>query len=152
MVIRVKNKFIIAAFALIFDENNKILLCHRRDYDLWNLPGGTMELGESPWECVVREVKEETGLKVEITRLAGVYNKPDKDELVFSFVCRAVGGKLTLNEEADKIEYFSIKDLPANISQKQVARIHDALVEKEIVLKNQSGKGSIELIKEGAGK
>ncbi|MFA5886383.1 MAG: NUDIX domain-containing protein [Patescibacteria group bacterium] len=144
-----KDQFIVAAFGFIFDENNKILLCHRCDYDLWNLPGGTMETGESPWECVVREVREETGLKVEITRLAGIYNKPDKGELVFSFICRVVGGQLTLNEEADKIGYFNIKDIPANISQKQIARIHDALEEKEIVLKNQTGKGSIELIKEG---
>lgn len=125
-----KDQFIVAAFGFIFDENNKILLCHRCDYDLWNLPGGTMEAGESPWECVVREAREETGLKVEITRLAGIYNKPDKGELVFSFICRVVGGQLTLNKEADKIEYFDIKDIPANTSQKQVARIHDALEKK----------------------
>lgn len=144
-----KDQFIVAAFGFIFDENNKILLCHRYDYDLWNLPGGTMEAGESPWECVVREVREETGLEVEITRLAGIYNKSDKGELVFSFICKVVGGQLILNEEADKIEYFAIKDIPSNTSQKQVARIHDALEEKEIVLKNQTGKSSIELTKEG---
>ena len=144
-----KGQFSIAAFGLIFDENNKILLCHRRDYDLWNLPGGTMESGESPWECVIREVREETGLKVGISKLAGIYNKPDKRELVFSFICEVVDGQLTLNEEADKIEYFDINDIPANISQKQVARIHDFLEEKEMVLKNQIGKGAIELIKEG---
>lgn len=144
-----KDQFIVATFGFIFDENNKILLCHRCDYDLWNLPGGTMQAGESPWECVTREVKEETGLKVDIARLAGVYNKPDKGELVFSFICEVTGGQLTLNEEADKIEYFNIKDLPANISKKQVERIYDALEKKEIVLKNQIGKGSIELLKEG---
>lgn len=33
-----KPKFVIASFGLIFDEQNKILLCHRLDYDLWNLP------------------------------------------------------------------------------------------------------------------
>ncbi len=145
-----KPQFIIAAFGFIFDENNRILLCHRRDYDLWNLPGGTMEIGESPWECVVREIQEETGLTAEVVRLAGVYNKPDKGELAFSFICRVIGGQLTLNEEADRIEYFSLENIPNNISQKQVARIHDALKEKEIVLKNQVGKGSIELAKDGA--
>ncbi|MFA5130885.1 MAG: NUDIX domain-containing protein [Patescibacteria group bacterium] len=143
-----KSQFVIASFGFIFDENNRILLCHRRDYDLWNLPGGTMELGESPWECVVREVKEETGLEVEISKLAGIYNKPDKGALAFSFICKVVGGQLTLNEEADKIEYFGIEEIPANISQKQVARIRDALKEKELVLKNQTGKGAIELIQE----
>ena len=70
-----KSQFTIAAFGLIFDQQNRILLCHRRDYNLWNLPGGTMEAGEAPWETVVRELKEETGLDVEIVRLTGVYNK-----------------------------------------------------------------------------
>ena len=67
-----KPQFIIAAFGFIFNEQNEILLCHRLDYNLWNLPGGTMELGESPWECVIREAREETGLNVEIIRLAGI--------------------------------------------------------------------------------
>lgn len=144
-----KSQFIIAAFGFIFDEQNKILLCHRLDYDLWNLPGGTMELGESPWECVIREVKEGTGLNAEIIRLAGIYNKPEKSELVFSFICRVVSGKISLNEEADKIEYFSIKDIPQNTSPKQLERIMDAIKEKTIVYKNQTGKSSIELINEG---
>ena len=144
-----KSQFIIAAFGFIFDEQNRILLGHRRDYDSWNLPGGTMEAGESPWECVIREVKEETGFEVEIIRLAGIYNKPEKNEICFSFICKIIGGQLTLNDEADKIEYFDFKDIPDNTSQKQVARIKDALGEKEMVFKNQVGKSSIELIKEG---
>ncbi len=144
-----KPQFVIASFGFIFDEQNRILLCHRMDYDLWNLPGGAMEAGESPWECVIREVKEETGFDVEIVKLAGVYNKPEKSEVCFSFICKIIGGQLTLNDEADKIEYFAFKDIPNKISQKQVARINDAIKEKDIVLKNQTGKSSIELIKEG---
>ncbi len=144
-----KDQFVIASFGLIFNEQNKILLCHRRDYDLWNLPGGTMEAGESPWECVEREVKEETGFDIKIVKLAGIYNKPEKNEVCFSFVCKIIGGILTLNEEADRIEYFGIKDIPDNTSPKQVERINDTIKEKRIVYKNQTGKSSIELIKEG---
>ena len=144
-----KPQFVIAAFGIIFDEQNRVLLCHRLDYDLWNLPGGTMESGESPWECVIREVGEETGFEVEIDDLVGIYNKPDKSELVFSFICRIIGGKMTLNEEANKIEYFSVDKLPINIPQKQAERINDAVNRVGIVYKNQIGKSSIELIKEG---
>lgn len=147
--IYMKAQFTISGFGLIFDEENKVLLCHRRDYDLWNLPGGTMESGEAPWEGAVREVKEETGLDVEIVRLAGVYNKPEKNELAFSFICKITGGQLTLNEEADKIEYFNVNKIPTNTSPKQIARIHDVLEEKGLVLKNQTGKSAIDLIKEG---
>lgn len=141
--------FTIGVFGIITDDQNRVLLCHRLDYDLWNLPGGTLEAGEAPWECVVREVKEETGFDVEIVRLAGIYNKPDKNEICFSFVCKIVGGELTLNDEANKIEYFDIKNIPNNTSPKQVERINDVFEKKNIVFKNQIGKSSIELIKEG---
>lgn len=58
--------FKIGVFGIIIDEQNRVLLCHRRDYDLWNLPGGGLEKNEAPWEGVVREVKEETGLRVKV--------------------------------------------------------------------------------------
>ena len=145
-----KPQFIIGIFGIIFDEQKRVLLCHRRDYDLWNLPGGTLENGESPWDGLKREVKEETGLEVEISKLAGVYSKPDKNEVVFSFVCKPVGGKMLLNDEADKIEFFEIDKLPPNTSPKQVERIKDVVLNPDAaIFKVQTGKSSIELIKEG---
>ncbi|MBE0699228.1 MAG: NUDIX domain-containing protein, partial [Anaerolineaceae bacterium] len=74
--------FTIAAFAIIFDAEGRVLLCHRRDMDAWNLPGGGLENGELPTECVIREVTEETGLEVAIERLVGVYGKPGRNELI----------------------------------------------------------------------
>ena len=143
-------QFTIGTFGIIFDDQNRVLLCHRRDYDLWNLPGGGMEHGESPWDGVKREVEEETGLKVEIDRFVGVYSKPDKNEVVFSFTCKPMGGHITLNDEADRIEYFSVNELPSNTSPKQVERIHDALLNSDATLyKVQAGKSSIEMIKDG---
>jgi 8-oxo-dGTP diphosphatase len=119
--------FSIGAFAIIFDNRCRVLLCHRRDMDAWNLPGGGVESGELPIEAVIREAKEETGLDVAVERLVGIYGKADKDELVFSFVCRVIGGQLTTSDEADKCEYFEIENVPPNIAPKQVARICDAV-------------------------
>jgi len=135
----------ISAFAIIFDKEKRILLCHRKDYDLWNLPGGGLEDGEAPWECVVREVKEEVGVIVKVDRLAGIYHKPDKNLTVFSFVCSIVGGHLKTTNEADEIKYFHINEIPKNISQKQVERIKDALeTTDKTLLKTQIGPSSIE--------
>ncbi len=140
----------VGVFAAIFNDQNQILLCHRNDYDLWNLPGGGLVSDESPWDGVAREVKEETGLDVKIIRLSGIYHKPQKQEIVFQFVCEVVGGEITLNDEADKISYFSITDIPKNTSPKQVMRIHDILANPDsIVMKTHTGKSSIEMIKEG---
>ncbi len=49
--------FTLGAFAVIFDQNDRVLLCHRTDCDLWNLPGGKLEENELPTDAVVREVK-----------------------------------------------------------------------------------------------
>jgi ADP-ribose pyrophosphatase YjhB (NUDIX family) len=145
-----KPRFTVGVFGIILDDQERVLLCHRRDYDLWNLPGGSLESGEAPWDAIVREVKEETGLEVEASRLAGVYSKPDQDEIALSFVCRSLGGELTLNDEADKIEYFAVGSLPRNTVPKQVERIKDALANHAAtIFKTQTGKPSIELVKEG---
>ncbi len=144
-----KFKFTIGVFGILFDEQKRVLLCHRRDCDLWNLPGGALEKGESPWSGVKREIKEETGLDTEIKILTGIYSKPDKGEIIFSFVCRAIGGEITLNDEADKIQYFDVAKLPPNISSKQVERIKDAAANfGKVIYKIQTGKSSIESIKE----
>ena len=144
-----RHIFAIGVFGIIQDEDNRILLCLRHDYDIWNLPGGTLEKWESPWAWVIREVKEETWLDVEIVKLAGIYSKPNKDEVVFSFVCKITGGTIILNDEAKDIQYFALDDIPKNTVPKQVERIHDFFSpNKEMVMKIQTGKGCIELIKE----
>ncbi len=132
-------KFRIASFAVIFDTDQRVLLCHRTDFDAWNLPGGGVESGELPTEAVIREVAEETGLTVEIDRLAGIYGKNDKDDLVFSFVCRVVSGRLRSTEEADECRYFAIRDLPRNMPPRQAERVRDAIGSPDLVIRQQTG-------------
>ncbi|MBT3817459.1 MAG: NUDIX domain-containing protein [Candidatus Magasanikbacteria bacterium] len=145
-----KHKFIIGVFGIITNKQNQVLLIHRNDYDLWNLPGGGLETGESPWDGVIREIKEETGFHVEVTKLLGVYSKSNKDEIVFSFECKIISGKRTLNEEAKDIQYFAIKDIPKNTSPNQRKRIQDYFKDKQnIILQIDKGPSSIQLIKEG---
>lgn len=118
--------FTLGAFAVIFNDARQVLLCHRRDMDAWNLPGGGMEPGELPDECVIREVREETGLEVTVERLVGVYGKPGRSELVFCFVCRITGGVLCETDESDASGYFSPDNLPPNTLYKHAERIWDS--------------------------
>lgn len=137
------------AFAAILDDEGRVLLCHRTDFDLWNLPGGGVEEGESPWEAVVREVREEVGLEVTVERLTGLYWKPGR-ELVFQFVCEVVGGELGTSEEADDARYFDVDGLPDNLSPRQAERIRDvAAGSSETLLKVQTAPGARELIERG---
>ena len=140
--------FRLGCFAVIF-QMGKVLLCRRNDFDVWNLPGGGMEKGETVDEAVVREVREETGLEVEVDRLVGVYSKPQKDEVVLSFLCREVDGKLTTTEESVECEYFDPDDLPPNTLPKHAERVKDALVGQDrAILKAQTSPSGVKMLKE----
>ena len=93
---------------------------------MWNLPGGGVESGEIPTEAVIREVREETGLDVEIEKLTGIYGKQYKDELVFTFICRIVAGELTTTSESRELRFFAVDSLPTNTIAKHIERIMDA--------------------------
>ncbi len=119
--------FRIAVNALIFEEG-RVLLAHRRDIDWWNLPGGGMEAGETVDEALRREVREETGLEVEIERLVGVYSKPQKQEVVLTFRCSITGGAPHETEEIRECRYFAPHELPTNTLPKHRQRIEDAVL------------------------
>jgi ADP-ribose pyrophosphatase YjhB (NUDIX family) len=121
--------FRIVVYALIF-ENGQVLLAHRRDIDWWNLPGGGMEVGETVDEALCREVREETGLEVEVEQLVGVYSKPQKQEVVLTFRCRVTGGILTSTEESRACRYFVPDALPENTLPKHRQRVEDALLQQ----------------------
>ena len=123
----------LGAFAVIRDEETKILLCHRTDRDWWNLPGGRVEPHEAPWQAVVREVYEETGLQVDIDQLIGVYWVHRKQDLVFTFTCHIVGGAVRTTPEADQLCWFAVEDLPANTLARHVQRIQDSVACSRVV-------------------
>jgi len=141
--------FNLSAFAIIFDEQGGVLLCHRRDMDVWNLPGGGVEYGELPTDAVIREVMEETGLEVSIDRLLGVYGKVEKpDELVFSFLCLVTGGQLELTDESDDNRYFDIDSIPSNTSPRQIERINEALsLPSQPVFRRQTAPSTREMLR-----
>lgn len=108
----------------ILNESKQILLCRRADVMMWDVPGGAVELGETPAEALVREVAEETGLQVRPTNLLGVYAGPgwewtypngDQVEIInIFFACEIGEGSLgKAHNELVKLEFFSLDKLPA---------------------------------------
>jgi ADP-ribose pyrophosphatase YjhB (NUDIX family) len=90
-----------------------------------------MESGETVDEALCREVREETGLEVKVARLVGVYSKPQKQEVVLTFLCLVIGGTLQSTEETRESRYFAPDTLPGNTLPKHRQRIEDALLNQQ---------------------
>jgi ADP-ribose pyrophosphatase YjhB (NUDIX family) len=111
------NSLIPAASAIVVNANNEILLNRRSDNDLWSVPGGAMELGESILQTVVREVKEETGLDVRPGRVTGIYTDPRsvvafadgevRQQFSICFACAVVGGTLAVSNESKELRFVT---------------------------------------------
>ena len=116
-----EGKVRLGCSAAIFDEQGRILLTRRADNGQWCLPGGRLESGESVAEACEREVVEETGLTVRVTRLVGVYSHPDqlvvypdgnKAHIVaLHFEAKLIGGELGLSDETTDYGYFTVQEL-----------------------------------------
>ena len=144
---RERTAFLIGVFALIFQGREHVLLGRRRDYDIWNLPGGGLQQGETVTEGIVREVAEETGLVVEVERLVGVYSKPYRNEVVLTFECRPMSEELRPSGEAAEWRYFSVDELPRNLLPKHRERILDAARHQSpAILRVQCGPADLEIL------
>jgi 8-oxo-dGTP diphosphatase len=138
----------VAAFATVLNDSGEVLVCHRRDLDLWELPGGGVEDGETPWDAVVREVVEETGLRVAVERLAGVYWQRRRGVLVMQFQCRPVSGRLGPSNEADEVRFVPVDKLPERMTPVVMERLrHSLAAQQEVRLVIQDGPSATEWLR-----
>lgn len=111
---------------VVRDERGWILLEKRSDCGLWGLPGGRIEPGESIEQTAVREAEEETGLRIEVTRLLGVYSGPEGRVVTFPdnvvqlvdtvVEARVVGGTLARSEESEELRFYAPAELPEDLA------------------------------------
>ncbi len=125
--------FRIGVFAVI-EDRGRYVLARRSDNGWWNLPGGGMEAGETADEALAREVREEVGLTVAIEYLIGVYSKPQKSEIVLTFLCHPTGGTLGTSDEVSESAWFAPDDLPDPFLPKHRQRLMDALRHRDHAL------------------
>lgn len=107
--------------AVLIEKDGQLLLLRRAQppwQGSWNLPAGYLEVDETPEQAAVREVREETGLDVEIDRLLGNYffdDDPRGNGLLVVFAGHSVGGRLIGSAESLGHAYFSPGVLPEKI-------------------------------------
>jgi ADP-ribose pyrophosphatase YjhB (NUDIX family) len=123
---------------MILDECRHLLLQRRSDNGQWGLPGGPVEIGESVTEAILREVREETGLLIDVVRLIGVYSDPRLQIVRYPdgrvvryintcFECRIVSGELRTYPETLEPACFDPVVLPHTMVPLHAIRIRDAL-------------------------
>ncbi|WP_322756771.1 NUDIX domain-containing protein [Frankia sp. Cas3] len=115
------NSVVPSVTAVVTDEQGRILMVHKTDNDLWALPGGGMDLGESIADAAVRETKEETGIDIAVTGLIGVYTNPRhvlayddgevRQQFSLCFTTRMLGGTLRTSSETKEVQFVAPDDL-----------------------------------------
>jgi 8-oxo-dGTP diphosphatase len=103
--------------AVIKDPAGRLLLIkrgHEPGAGLWSLPGGRIEPGETDQQAVVREVLEETGLRVDCGRLLGSAELPGPDGAVIhvgDYLAVVTGGELAAADDADDARWVSAAEM-----------------------------------------
>ncbi|MET7313763.1 NUDIX domain-containing protein [Streptomyces sp. NPDC005571] len=132
------NSIVPSVTAVALNEAGEVLLIHKTDNDLWALPGGGVDVGESVADAAVRETKEETGFDVEVTGLVGLYTNPAhvmayddgevRQQFSICFTARIVGGKLRTSSESKEVAFVDpIKLDELNIHPSMRMRIEHGL-------------------------
>lgn len=130
----IRPLFQVFAAAVILDENKNILLVKAtyNRFHPWGLPGGGLEYGEHPEEAVIREVWEETGLRVCVEKLL-LINTLRPDRVGMYYLCRVTGGTFYPSDEVSEFAYFSLENLPdvRPIDRQMLRKLH-GMVEHEL--------------------
>jgi ADP-ribose pyrophosphatase YjhB (NUDIX family) len=116
------NSIAVAVSAFVLDEYGQLLMIRRTDNDLYSIPGGQLELGETLTQTAVRELAEETGIDIEVTGLIGIYSNPEhvieysdgevRQEFSICFRARPIGGSLRTSNESKEVHWVEQDLLP----------------------------------------
>ncbi len=109
------NSIVVAVTAFILDDDGRLLMIRRTDNDLYAIPGGAQEIGETVSAAAVRETQEETGIDIEVTGLIGIYSDPEhvieftdgevRQEFSICFRAKPTGGELRTSSESKEVHW-----------------------------------------------
>lgn len=121
-------------------EDGRFLAIQRADNGKWELPGGVLELNESPEDGVRREVFEETGIRVEIDQLSGIYKNMTRGIVALVFRCKPCGGAERTSDESTAVVWLTPEEVADRMSEVYAVRLLDALAEDGPHVRNHDGR------------
>jgi 8-oxo-dGTP diphosphatase len=117
----------VSVAAAIINQGGQLLAVRRRDNGHWEPPGGVLELDETIQAGLIREVLEETGLRVEPEALSGVYKNMLRGIIALVFRCRIIGGEPHATNEVEEVEWLTPEEVQERMHEAYATRLLDAL-------------------------
>jgi ADP-ribose pyrophosphatase YjhB (NUDIX family) len=117
----------VSVTGIVFRDDGRVLAIQRSDDGRWVPPGGVLELSETPADGVAREVLEETGIRVKVDQLTGVYKNMVRGIVTLAFRCYAVGGATHPTSEARQVAWLTVDEATRDMVEARAVRITDAL-------------------------
>jgi 8-oxo-dGTP diphosphatase len=130
----------VSVAAVIPGEGGRCLLLKRRDTGAWQLPGGVLELNETIYDGLVREVEEETGLLVKPGPLTGVYKNMKIGVIALVFRCSVLGGALRPTDEASEFRWMTPDEIKGDVVEAFAVRLLDGLKIGEPAIRCHDGQ------------
>jgi 8-oxo-dGTP diphosphatase len=132
-------KHSVSVAGIVVNDRGQVLVIRRADNGHWEPPGGVLELGESFERGVVREIHEETGVRVTVDRLTGVYKNMTQAVVALVFRCTAVGDTTRTTDEATSVQWLEPEVVIRLMDPAYAVRITDALTDGPPVTRAHDG-------------
>jgi 8-oxo-dGTP diphosphatase len=117
----------VSVTAVVTRDDGRVLVIKRDDDGRWVPPGGVLELAETPQEGCAREVFEETGYRVEVGPLTGVYKNMKLGVVSLAFRCTVVEGEAHTSEESTTVSWRTLEEVERDVPEARAVRVFDAL-------------------------
>ncbi|MCZ7459026.1 NUDIX hydrolase [Streptomyces sp. WMMC940] len=128
----------------VMREDGRLLAIRRADNGTWELPGGVLELSETPEDGVAREVREETGIRVEVDQLSGVYKNTTRGIVALVFRCKPSGGTERTSDESMAVAWLTPEEVAGRMSAVYAIRLLDALDDARPHVRSHDGRQLLE--------
>lgn len=127
----------VATGGLVLNEKDEILLV-KNPVKGWEFPGGIVENGETVPQALIREIREESGVTVNIIKIVGIYSNTKKRKgyhgvkeiptiVNIDFICQYVSGDLTTSNESLEVKWFTKEGAVAIVNPRQKVRLQKML-------------------------
>lgn len=124
-------------------KGDQVLLVRERSDGKWTMPGGWVDVNDSPSDAVVREIFEESGYRAKALKLAALVDRnrhphPPSVHHIYKlfFLCEITGGSPATSDETDGVDFFPINALPelsiGRTLPSQIARMHEHWLNRDL--------------------